>query len=422
MPDYDPNFLGVNLPLPAFTPARVADILKSSDLAQHTLATYQNYSVVTDKRYRAPAFVVSHIDQGKFQKTTRSDRWQIDSRVGQAWQLDNAYYQNNPWDKGHMADRETAAWGETPRDAQISADETFYYANACLQHKNLNQDEWLALEQWIMRLEVVKNKKLTVFTGPVFGDTPRIVTPIGRPSAIVPVAFFKVICFVNRTSGLLDVRAFLIYQDNEALKDILGRKTFNYTKYQVTITEIEKVTGIRFDYRVYDANPLLFRPNRTAGRKLNVWSFPERIDINSPNDIIHPGQTRVHVADDEIEVYIVAALVKPSAGAKEEWVAIANYKGKAVKVDGWKLSDRAEHTVTLKGTIPAGETLVLQGAKLRPVGLPDTAGVLTLLNAAGDRVDRVDYTEDDVKATYQKKPRENLPINFLTYRSELRPG
>ena len=159
MPEYDSNFLAVPLPLPTFTPARVADILQSSNLAQGRLALYPNYAVVTDKRYRAPAFTVLHIDQSKFQPTVRSDKWQIDSRIGAEWQLDDAYYYKNPWDKGHMADRESAAWGATPRDAQIAADETFYYANACLQHANLNEDEWLALEQWVMKLNLVRNKK-----------------------------------------------------------------------------------------------------------------------------------------------------------------------------------------------------------------------------------------------------------------------
>ena len=421
MPEYDSNFLGVPLPLPTFTPARVADILQSSNLAQGRLAIYPNYVVVTDKRYRAPALVVLHIDQANFQKTVRSNKWQIDSRVGQEWQLDNAYYENNPWDKGHMADRESAAWGATPRDAQISADETFYYANACLQHANLNEDEWLALEQWVMNLNLVKNKKLTVFTGPVFGDTPRIVTPAGRPAAIVPVAFFKVICFVNNASGALDVRAFLVFQDNEAMNDMSGRKTFNYTKYQVTITEIEKLTGIRFDRAVYDANPLLFHKRKAAGSKLNVWSFPERIDINSPADIIDHGDTRVHVADDYVEIYLAAALVKPAGTARDEWVSIANYESKPVKIAGWKLTDRAGHSVTLAGSIPAGGTRVLRGADLRPVKLPDTGGVITLFDAKGDRIDRADYTADEVKASAQTKMRENLPINFHTYRTPLRP-
>ena len=421
MPEYDSNFLGLPLPLPTFTPARIADILHSSDLAQGTLATYPNYAVVTDRRYRAPAFAVMHIDQAKFQKTVRSNKWQIDSRIGQQWQLDNAYYENNPWDKGHMADRESAAWGATQRDAQISADETFYYANACLQHANLNEDEWLALEQWIMELNIVKNKKLTVFTGPVFGDTPRIVTPTGRPQAIVPAAFFKVVCFINGTSGKLDVRAFLVFQDTDALKDMSGRKTFNYTKYQVTITEIEKLTGIRFDRAVYDANPLLFRKNKAAGRKLNVWSFPERIDINSPADIIDHGDTRVHVADDEVEVYIASALVRPVGSAQGEWVSIANYELKPVPVAGWKLSDRAGNSVILAGAIPAGGTRVLRGPGLRPIKLPDTGGVLTLLDAEGDRIDREDYTADEVKASVRPKQSENIPINFHTYRTRLRP-
>lgn len=79
-------------------------------------------------------------------------------------------------------------------------------------------------------------------------------------------------------------------------------------------------------------------------------------------------------------------------------------------------------SVTLRGSIPAGGTRVLRGADLRPVKLPDTGGVLTLLNAAGERVDRADYTEGEVKSSVQTKARENLPINFHTYRTSLRPS
>ena len=110
MPAYDPNFLGVKLPLPKFTPARVADILQQAELTPDRLATYPNYAVTTDKRHFAPAFAVLHIDQGKLLTTKRKSSWQIDSRVGAEWQLDDAYYRGTPWDKGHMADRESAAW------------------------------------------------------------------------------------------------------------------------------------------------------------------------------------------------------------------------------------------------------------------------------------------------------------------------
>jgi endonuclease G, mitochondrial len=420
MTEYDENFLGVALPLPSFTPARSADIVPPSAQLPNGLATYPNYGVATDKRYRAPAFAVLHIDQTGLKKTTRSNKWKIDSRIGAGWQLDDSYYSNNPWDKGHMADRESAGWGATPADAQASADQTFYYANACLQHKNLNEDEWLALETWVMNLNIVQNGRLTVFTGPIFGDYPRTVTPPGHTSATVPVGFFKVACFINSGTSQLDVRAFIIYQDNDAIRDLKGRKTFNNTKYQVTITEIEQLTELRFPDMVRDQNPLYYHANTAAGRRLNIRSFPERIDINQPEDIIHHDDVRTHVADDEVEVYIAAALISPAGGAKDEWVSLANYESKPVSIAGWKLVDRAGHELKLNGSIPAGGSFVLRGTTLRPIRLPDTGGVLTLFNAQGDRIDCEDYTKNEVAALRRTAGR-NQPLNFLTYRLGLKP-
>ena len=421
MTEYDKNFLGVALPLPGFTPARVADIVASTPLLPDGVATYPNYAVVTDKKFRAPAFAVLHLDQTALKKTTRSDKWQIDSRVGADAQLDKSYYdgKDNPWDKGHLADRESAGWGATSAIAQASADQTFYFANACLQHKNLNEDEWLALEMWVLKLNLAKHGKLAVFTGPIFADHPRIVTPPGRAAATVPAGFFKVACFVNATTNQLDVRAFIIYQDAEALLNLQGRKTFNYTKYQVTVTEIERLTELRFPDVVREKNPLLFHPNPAAGKKLNIKSFPERVDINQPSDIVHHDTPRMHVADDSVEVYIAAALISP-AGGGEEWVSLANYEQQAISLAGWKLVDRAGHELKLSGNLPAGGSMVLRGAKLRPIRLPDTGGVLTLLNAQGDRIDRADYSAAEAAALRQGAGK-NRPLNFQNFRLGLKP-
>ena len=296
MTEYDENFLGVALPLPSFTPARVANIVPPSAQLPGGLATYPNYAVVTDKKFRAPAFAVLHIDQPKLKTSKRSNQWKIDSRVGAECQLDNSYYaggDSNPWDKGHMADRESAAWGDTPAVAQESADQTFYYANACLQHKNLNEDEWLALEVWVMELNIVKNGRLTVFTGPIFGDHPRIVTPPGRTAATVPVGFFKVACFIDSGTGQLGVRAFIIYQDAEALLDLKGRKTFNYTKYQVTVTEIEQLTELRFPDMVREKNPLLF-PSQPDHREKTEHQKFSRARGHQPARGHHPPRRRAH--------------------------------------------------------------------------------------------------------------------------------
>lgn len=217
----------------------------------------------------------------------------------------------------------------------------------------------------------------------------------------------------------MGVRAFIIYQDTDALLDLKGRKTFNYTKYQVTVTEIERLTELRFPDALREKNPLYYHPNATARRR-NIRSFPERIDINQPEDIIHHhDDKRTHMADDDVEVYIAAALMSPSSGS-EEWVSLANYESKPVRIAGWKLVDRAGHELKLSGSIPAGGTVVLRGAKLRPIRLPDTGGVLTLLNAQGDRIDREDYTKDEV-AAHRRAAGKNQPLNFHTYRLGLKP-
>ena len=43
----------------------------------------------------------------------------------------------------------------------------------------------------------------------------------------------------------LDVRAFVIYQDEEALRDKRGRHRYNNQNYQVTVSEIEDLTGTK---------------------------------------------------------------------------------------------------------------------------------------------------------------------------------
>lgn len=414
MNGYDKNFLGVELPLPIVSPSRSGDVLVRQELNQDGIAAYPTYAVLTDKRLRAPIYSVLHIDQNQLKKVERTNNWKIDSRIGEEYQLDNSYYTNNPWDRGHMARRESAAWGDTERDAKKASDETFYYSNACLQHENVNQDEWLALEDWVLSLNLTDNGRVTVFAGPVYGDFSRTIEPSGKKSAKIPSAFFKVVCFMDKAQQL-DVRAFLMYQDQEAMRDKNGRKTFRYQKYQVTITEIEKLTGLDFPDEVYEKNPLFYDRSNKA-EDLDVTIFPERIDIDRPKDIVSRGMKRTVVADDAVEVYISAALVKPSDGASSEWVSILNLEAESVDVTGWKLEDKSGNQVTLNGVIPAGESKTFKGESLRPLRLPDSGGLIILYDNDSRQIDRVDYTIDEVKETI-RRGNTNLPISFMTFRS-----
>lgn len=128
------------LPIPRFRTGLAAELFSKG-----RIFPYPNYSVVMNgnPHKRSPAVVCLNINQNQLHNTQRGDRWRLDPRIGNTNQLNNDYYANNPWDRGHMARRASAAWGSTLRDAQLASDGTFYYSNSTLQHENLNQDEWL---------------------------------------------------------------------------------------------------------------------------------------------------------------------------------------------------------------------------------------------------------------------------------------
>ena len=123
------------LPLPKFSAALIGDVLQREALAENSdglliLAHYPNYTVAMNRRLRTPLFTALNIDQTKFKIAEGGKRWRIDTRIGADFQLNNDYYASNPWDRGHLARRASAAWGDTGREAQQASDETYYFSNA----------------------------------------------------------------------------------------------------------------------------------------------------------------------------------------------------------------------------------------------------------------------------------------------------
>lgn len=392
---YDPNFLGQPLPLPSFSPELEGLVLKKPELDNQIYAHYHNYTVVMHRELRTPLFAALNIDQDKIKSVKRSRRWHIDTRIGAANQLDNDYYANNPWDRGHLARRASAAWGDSAREAKHASDDTFFFPNAVLQHGNFNQDEWLALEDWVKKLSIDSTNKISVISGPIFGDSPRSIKPGGRPRAIIPSAFFKVVAFINKQSQL-EVRAFMMAQDELALRDKQGKRSFEFQRYQVSITEIEELTGLRFSSEVPDNNPLFFNEDETAKEELNVKNFPERIKVDSPDDLVGMGAERETVLDEEVQVFIAAALINASGDERlGEWVSIINLSNNRVDFSGWTLKD-PQDSLTLEGSLAPGEAM--QVAPLSPIKLGNRGGTISLYNQAGERVDRVKYPQQTEEA------------------------
>lgn len=184
MAGYQPHFLpGFEIPLPGYTAQLTGQALRDSRNQQVELFDYPAYSLAVNAEpgRRSPIFVAFNIDLFRLKTTPRKDHWRVDTRIGADYQLNNDYYRSNPWDRGHMARRSSASYGDTLREASFQAEETFYYSNACLQHANLNQDEWLMLEDWVLQINAAKEGKVTTFSGPFYGDYDRSITPDGAP-------------------------------------------------------------------------------------------------------------------------------------------------------------------------------------------------------------------------------------------------
>ncbi len=249
--------------------------------------------------------------------------------------------------------------------------------------------------------------RISVFSGPIFGDHPRSITPAGRTTAKIPAAFFKVVCWVN-TADQLSVRAFIMAQDAEALRDKRGfrskhtgpigsaRRMEDFQRYQVSVTEIEEQTGLLFPTDIPDENPLLFNPPDEGDTErmrevddLHVERFPERIEVDRPAEVIAPGQPREVVRDDDVDVFIAAALVNASGDERVgEWVSIINLTNDRVDLAGWKLRD-PQAELPLSGSMAPGEAV--QVGPLVPIALGNRGGTIALYNAEDQRIDRVKY-------------------------------
>ncbi|MEL6604297.1 MAG: DNA/RNA non-specific endonuclease [Cyanobacteria bacterium J06614_10] len=422
MKGYNPNFLGeeIPLPLPTFSPAIVGHVLNDRlQLRDGTYADYVNYTIVMNRVRRSPLYAALNIDQNLLKNARRKRGWDIDTRIGAEFQLNNDYYKSNPWDRGHLARRSSIAWGNTAREAKKASDATFFFPNATLQHENFNQDEWLALEDWIKNLMLDDDGKITEFTGPIYGEFGRIISPSGRPPAETPSAFFKIVCFLSKKTKELDVRSFIMFQDSEALANKRGKDFIDFQRYQVTVSEIEALTGLDFDDQIYEKNPLLYNENEEKQEKLNIPEFPERIKVDVPEEMISEEEKRDYALDREVPVYIAAALVNAAGDERaNEWVSIINLSTEEVDLTGWTLSDMRREPLELSEALEKSDRTLQPGQAVRiqpvePVILSNRSGVITLYDRPtkkykkGRRIDRVHYTKEQAS-------REGVPIIFDT--------
>ncbi len=243
---YDPEFLGWPVPLPGLSPElreQVAPVLDREDGLLH----YAHYSVMMHATRRLAIYAVCNIDGGQWRKVPRGrDRWFFDPRLAREHQVGTELYKSNKLDQGHLVRRLDPAWGRSFRSAKFASLDTFFYTNCAPQHKDMNRDLWLDLEDYILGNTDVLDLKVTVFNGPVFRPTDRTYRDFR-----IPDAFWKVVALVREDTGQLSATAYLVSQLD--FMDDLEFAFGPFRTYQVPVRQIEELTGLDFgDLASYD--------------------------------------------------------------------------------------------------------------------------------------------------------------------------
>lgn len=288
MSGYDPEFLGKDfrIDIPWINYDVFADVVKRDELRNNYIADYLHYSVVMSRSNRQAYLSACNLDQTEY-RSVEGRKWFIDPRIGAEHQLDNRYYKNtenttNYWDRGHLTRRTAVTWGESDYVARKASNDSCSYANACLQHKYFNEDEWRIPEKIAEKFNRDTNGRLSIMTGPVFTENDRWFSPpdYNLPPGRVPSGFWKIIYYIDKKKTeaagqeVLGCEAYLVWQDELSLHGKKGGKHLDIATMQVTITELTDWTGIQFPEPLYDANPLWYYVG--DGRDITE---PERYEI-----------------------------------------------------------------------------------------------------------------------------------------------
>lgn len=101
---------------------------------------YCHFSVWLSKARKYRLCVAWNIDGNQFKRLKRVG-FRTDRRADlEKYQLTDAIYVHNPFDKEHIARRADLCWG-TPEESHQANYESFYYTNIAPQHEAFNQSD-----------------------------------------------------------------------------------------------------------------------------------------------------------------------------------------------------------------------------------------------------------------------------------------
>jgi endonuclease G len=134
---------------------------------------YQRFSVIMHQRKFALITAVN-IDGALLKRVERQNTWRPDARIAREYQPDDEFYVKSRQDekvyfsRGHLVRLLDPSWGITTGEAKRGQEDTFHFTNAAPQVQGYNDLDWGNLEDYVLEKAQGTEKKLTVFTGPVY--------------------------------------------------------------------------------------------------------------------------------------------------------------------------------------------------------------------------------------------------------------
>lgn len=303
---YNPDFLGekYRVGLPKLSPALLSQTTKlinpedGKDSNDYVLK-YHNHSVVMHKQRRFAIYSAANVSfGGRFVMNRPRDVWRLDPRIPSAAQVGESYYVRNKFDRGHLTRREDLEFGGTPQLALASAGDTMHFTNCMPQQERFNQGKelWQGIERHVLETAIVAgNFNAQIITGPVFDD--------GDPEyrkIQYPLQYWKVVVALT-DQGNLFATAYLASQAETIAQFGIEEADVPFSPYktfQVKISEIERLTGLRFVYgekntkSLSDVDPLeTSKPRRrqkfsTTESTSGTFIPPGYVELNELDDIV----------------------------------------------------------------------------------------------------------------------------------------
>ncbi len=315
-PGYKPKFIAghvIDLPVLSAGLARAAAPVLDPESGDDAFELkYNHFSIAMHKQRRLAIYTACNIDGARAKHINRetgavsplaaddprlesladaeesegaeaTEAWTVDPRIDPAQQTEQSLYEaqdvpGHPdrrtaarmarmFQRGHLIRRLDPAWGADSTALKAEAD-TFHFTNCAPQLGFFNQGTaarlrlpksgggklWRAVENHVLRNAVAEDKRINVYTGPVF-DTK---DPVWRQGLKVPLRFWKVVVWEAR--GRLCSLAMIADQgpvidtlqglpeaawEAEAFDDVA-----EVADFLSTIAEVQRLTGLAFDAAV----------------------------------------------------------------------------------------------------------------------------------------------------------------------------